>query len=61
MRSVSLILTFAFLVLLAVAPGIIRASSQDSNVSKDIPSSKSAKLLVDDAIQDLKSNDTKNA
>jgi hypothetical protein len=45
---------------LVVTPGIIRASSQDSNISKDIPFSESVKVLVDDVIRDLKSNDTKN-
>ena len=50
-----MILTFAFLVLLVVAPGIVRA--QDTAIT----SSESAKLLVDDVIRDLKSNDTKKA
>jgi hypothetical protein len=54
-----IVATSIVLVLLIVAPGIIRASSLDP--SENIPLSASTKVLVDDVIRDLKSDDIKNA
>jgi hypothetical protein len=60
LKSNIIVVTSIILILLIVTPSIIRAFSLDS-ISKDIPASETAKVLVDDVIRDLKSNDTKNA